>query len=490
MEPIHILALIAVYFAVLIVVSYFTGREDSNEAFFKANKSSPWFVVAFGMIGASLSGVTFISVPGDVGSNMFGYMQVVFGYLLGYMVIAFVLMPIYYRMNLTSIYEYLGDRFGVYSHKTGASFFFISRVLGASFRLFLVASVLHEFVFKHWDFPFPFTVLISVLLIMIYTFKGGVKTVVWTDTIQTLFMLVALVVTIILVYKAMGWGFGDFIGSDAIKKYDRIFFFDDFMAKNHFLKQFLGGMFIAICMTGLDQDMMQKNLTCKSLRDAQKNMVTFSVILIFVNFVFLLLGALLFTYAEAHQIAIPIVDGATKTDLLYPEIALKSDLGITVAIFFVLGLIAAAYSSADSALTALTTSFCVDFLQIGKKPEGSQKNIRKKVHVAMAALLVVVIIMFYYVLDQSVISGLLTVAGYTYGPLLGLFAFGIFTKYPVTDRLTPLVAIASVALTYGITKIPSEFLGGYQFGYELLIVNGLFTFLGLILIRGKQHQHA
>ena len=487
MQPFHVLVLIALYFGVLIFVSYLTGKEDSNDSFFRANKSSPWFLVAFGMIGASLSGVTFISVPGDVGNGMFSYMQVVLGYLLGYMVIAFVLMPIYYRLNVTSIYEYLGNRFGIASHKTGAAFFFISRVLGAAFRLFLVASVLHEYVFKHWDFPFPITVFISVLLILIYTFKGGVKTVVWTDTIQTLLMLIALVVTIVLIYKEMGWGLGDFLGSEAIKAYDKVFFFEDILAKNHFMKQFFGGMFIAICMTGLDQDMMQKNLTCKSLKDAQKNMVSFSIILTFVNFVFLLLGALLFVFAETKGINIPVVDGVVKTDLLYPEIALRSNLGVPVAIFFTLGLIAAAYSSADSALTSLTTSFCIDFLNIEKRQVNTQKRTRKKVHIAMSALMVLVIICFYYVLDQSVISGLLTVAGYTYGPLLGLFAFGILTPFDLKDKLVPYIAIAAVFLSYLIANIPSEYIGGYKFGYELLIVNGLITFGGLILIRRKQH---
>jgi Na+/proline symporter len=485
MQPIHVLLLIIIYFGILMFVSYLTGKEDSNESFFKGNKSSPWFLVAFGMIGASLSGVTFISVPGDVGGNMFGYMQVVFGYLLGYMVIAFVLMPVYYRLNVTSIYEYLGDRFGVVSHKTGAAFFFVSRVLGSAFRLFLVASVLHEFVFKHWHFPFPVTVIISVLLILAYTFKGGIKTVVWTDTIQTLLMLIALVVTIVLIYQQMDWGLGDFIGSEAIKQYDKIFFFDNILAKNHFVKQFIGGMFIAICMTGLDQDMMQKNLTCKSLKDAQKNMVTFSIVLVFVNFIFLLLGALLFVYASTKGIEIPIIDGVVKTDLLYPEIALHSDLGLPVAIFFILGLIAAAYSSADSALTALTTSFCIDFLNIEKSEISTQKNTRKKVHVSMSVLMILVIICFYYILNQSVISGILTVAGYTYGPLLGLFSFGILTKFEINDKLVPYVAVASVAICYIIANIPSDFLGGYKFGYELLVVNGLLTFLGLILIRRK-----
>jgi SSS family transporter len=485
MQPIHVLLLIAIYFGILIFISYLTGKDDSNASFFKANKSSPWFLVAFGMIGASLSGVTFISVPGDVGSNMFGYMQVVLGYLLGYMVIAFVLMPVYYRLNVTSIYEYLGDRFGIISHKTGAAFFFISRVLGSAFRLFLVASVLHEFVFKQWHFPFPFTVIISVLLILAYTFKGGIKTVVWTDTIQTLLMLIALVVTIVLIYHKMGWGLGDFIGSEAIQNYDKIFFFDDILAKNHFIKQFLGGMFIAICMTGLDQDMMQKNLTCKSLKDAQKNMVSFSIVLVFVNFIFLILGALLFVYAASKGIEVPVVDGVAKTDLLYPEIALNSGLGLPVALFFMLGLIAAAFSSADSTLTSLTTSFCIDFLNIEKRALNTQKATRKKVHISISILMIFVIICFYYVLNQNVISGILTVAGYTYGPLLGLFAFGILTKHNINDKWVPYVALASVAVSYIIANLPSDYFGGYKFGYELLVVNGLLTFLGLILIRRK-----
>ncbi|HMR15957.1 MAG TPA: sodium:solute symporter [Mariniflexile sp.] len=485
MQPIHVLLLIAIYFGILIFISYLTGKDDSNASFFKANKSSPWFLVAFGMIGASLSGVTFISVPGDVGSNMFGYMQVVLGYLLGYMVIAFVLMPVYYRLNVTSIYEYLGDRFGIISHKTGAAFFFISRVLGSAFRLFLVASVLHEFVFKQWHFPFPFTVIISVLLILAYTFKGGIKTVVWTDTIQTLLMLIALVVTIVLIYHEMGWGLGDFIGSEAIKNYDKIFFFDDILAKNHFIKQFLGGMFIAICMTGLDQDMMQKNLTCKSLKDAQKNMVSFSIVLVFVNFIFLILGALLFVYAASKGIEVPVVDGVAKTDLLYPEIALNSGLGLPVALFFMLGLIAAAFSSADSTLTSLTTSFCIDFLNIEKRALNTQKATRKKVHISISILMIFVIICFYYVLNQNVISGILTVAGYTYGPLLGLFAFGILTKHNINDKWVPYVALTSVAVSYVIANVPSDYFGGYKFGYELLVVNGLLTFLGLILIRRK-----
>ncbi|MGB5429298.1 sodium:solute symporter [Eudoraea sp.] len=481
----HILLLIGGYFFLLLLISYFTGKNDSNADFFKAGKQSPWYLVAFGMIGASLSGVTFISVPGWVESSQFSYMQVVFGYLVGYFVVAFILMPIYYRLNVISIYEYLKERFGIVSYKVGALSFFISRVLGASFRLFLVAIVLQQFVFDAWNVPFELTVVLSILLIWIYTFRGGIKTIVWTDTLQTLFMLLSVGLSIYFINSKLGWSFTEFINSEELKEYSKVLFTDDFYAKNHFIKSFIGGMFITICMTGLDQDMMQKNLTCRNLKDAQKNMVSFSLILVVVNFVFLLLGALLFIYADKFQIATPLMDGEPKSDLLFPEIALNSGLGVTVAITFMLGLIAAAYSSADSALTSLTTSFCVDFLGIEQKPKNDQKIIRKKTHVMMSLLLILVVILFKYVLDRNVIDGLLTVATYTYGPLLGLFAFGIFTAYKVQDNYVWIVAITSVLLVIGIANIPPAYLGGYTVGYELLPVNGLFTFIGLYFIRRK-----
>ncbi len=482
----HILLLIGAYFLLLLLISYFTGKNDSNADFFKAGKKSPWYLVAFGMVGTSLSGVTFISVPGWVEGAQFGYMQVVFGYLVGYFVIAYVLMPIYYRFNVTSIYEYLEQRFGIVSYKTGAFFFFISRVLGASFRLFLVAIVLQQFVFDAWGVPFEVTVVLSIVLIWIYTFKGGIRTIVWTDTLQTLFMLLAVGLSIYFITDKLSWSMGDFFASDELKAYQRIIFMDDFLARNHFIKSFIGGLFIAICMTGLDQDMMQKNLTCKSLKDAQKNMISFSIVLVFVNFIFLLLGALLFIYAAKFNIVTPLMDGSAKTDLLFPEIALNSGLGLTVAITFMLGLIAAAYSSADSALTALTTSFCIDFMNIEKRPATSQKKLRKQVHIGMSLLLVVVIIIFKYVLNRNAIDGLLTVATYTYGPLLGLFAFGIFTKHSIKDKYAWLIALIAVILIYGIAQIPSDYLGGYVVGYELLPLNGLLTFIGLWLIRNKK----
>jgi len=485
MTATQILLLIAAYFGLLILISYFTGKEDSNDAFFKANKSAPWYLVAFGMIGASLSGVTFISVPGWVAGSQFSYMQVVFGYLAGYLVIAFVLMPIYYKLNVTSIYQYLENRFGTISYKTGAFFFFISRVLGAAFRLYLIAIVLQKFVFDAYGIPFVVTVSISILLIWLYTFKGGIKTIIWTDTLQTLFMLSALIVAVYLITDKLNWSFTDFLASEELTRYNKIMFTDSILAKSHFIKSFLGGMFIAICMTGLDQDMMQKNLSCKTLKDAQKNMLSFATVLIAVNFVFLLLGALLFIYAEKYNISIPTLDGKTKTDLLFPEIALNGGLSISLAIFFLLGLIAAAYSSADSALTALTTSFCVDFLGIEKREEQDRKSLRKRVHVLMSILLIVVIVIFKYVLDSNVIDNLLKVAGYTYGPLLGLFAFGIFTKRSIKDHLSWLVALVALSLSFIIGNIPSENLGGYVIGYELLIINGILTFIGLWFISEK-----
>ncbi len=486
MRPSHILLLIGGYFLLLLIISYFTGKNDSNTDFFRAGKQSPWYLVAFGMIGASLSGVTFISVPGWVESSEFSYMQVVFGYLAGYFVIAFILMPIYYRLNVTSIYEYLQGRFGFVSYKVGALSFFISRVLGASFRLFLVAIVLQQFVFDAWGVPFELTVVLSILLIWIYTFRGGIKTIVWTDTLQTLFMLLSVILCIYFITDRLDWSFSEYLASEELKSYNRIFFLDDFSEKNHFVKSFLGGMFITICMTGLDQDMMQKNLTCRNLKEAQKNMISFSIVLIGVNFVFLLLGALLFIYAHAMNIGIPVMDGSPKSDLLFPEIALNSGLGITVAVTFTLGLIAAAYSSADSALTSLTTSFCVDFLDIGNKPEQRRKRIRKRTHVWMSVLLIAVVIIFKYVLDRNVIDGLLTVATYTYGPLLGLFAFGIFTKYEIRDKYVWLIALVAVLLIIGLANIPENLLGGYSIGYELLPINGLITFIGLYLIRKRR----
>lgn len=481
----HILLLTLIYFVFLVIIARITGKNDSNADFFKAGKQSPWYLVAFGMIGASLSGVTFISVPGWVEASEFSYFQVCLGYIAGYVVVAFLLLPVYYRLNLTSIYEYLQQRFGNVSHKTGAFFFFVSRVLGAAFRMYLMAIVLQQFVFEQWGIPFEMTVVLSIVLIWVYTNKGGIKTIVWTDTLQTLFMVCAVILSIYMITEALGWSFAEFLNSDELKQYSTVFQTESILDKDHFLKSFFGGMFITICMTGLDQDMMQKNLTCKTLKDAQKNMLWFSLVLTLVTFLFLLLGALLFIYAERFGVKLPLLDGNPKTDLLFPEIALNSGLGKVLGSVFILGLIAAAYSSADSALTSLTTSFCVDILDLKDHSESEKKHIRKKTHIGMSILLILVIIAFKYLLNSNVIDSLLTVAGYTYGPLLGLFAFGIFTNYKVKDQWVWCVALASVALSYTLGETPTEFLGGYVIGYELLPLNGLLTFLGLVLIRRK-----
>lgn len=479
MQPLHILLLIAAYFGILLLISYFTGKQAGNDAFFKANRQSPWYIVAFGMIGASLSGVTFISVPGAVEKIGFGYFQVVLGYIIGYFVIGSVLLPLYYKLNLTSIYTYLDERFGNYAYKTGASFFLISRITGASFRLFLVANVLQTIMFDAMGVPFWVTVIITILLIWLYTFKSGIKTIVWTDTLQTLFMLIALGVAIYYISDGLAIEEGNLFGYVMDSNLSQIFFFDDYKSANYFWKQFLSGIFIAIVMTGLDQDMMQKNLTCKSLKDAQKNVFWFTIVLTIVNFIFLGLGLLLTQYASINGID-------AHKDQLFPVIATQSNLGIGIAVFFILGLIAAAYSSADSALTSLTTSFSIDIIDIEKKYSAiDQVKVRKKIHILFSFVLVLVIIIFKYVIkDASVITKLFVFAGYTYGPLLGLYAFGLFTTLKVKDKLVPIVAILAPVLSYFISD-NSAIWFGFEFGFFILILNGFLTFFGLILIRRK-----
>ena len=486
MTPLLLAVIIASYFLVLIGISYLTGKNDSNTTFFTANKKSPWYVVAFGMIGASLSGVTFISVPGWVQSTQFSYLQIVFGYLLGYFVIAYLLIPLYYKLKITSIYEYLLQRFGKTSHRTGAFFFLISRILIASFRLFLVASVLQYFILDAWHVPFELTVVISVLFIWLYTFKSGIKTIVWTDTIQSFFMLFAVGAAIFILLHKLDFSFTEFMQSSTYKNYSKTIFTGDFNDKKHWLKSILGGMFIAIAMTGLDQDNMQKNLTCKNIKESQKNVISLGFILILINFIFLFLGILLFAYAEKFGVSIPEVDGKIKTDLLFPEIALNQGLGIGFGILFILGLIAAAYSSADSALTSLTTSFCIDFLDIEKKKISKQKSIRKRVHIAFSLILILVIISFQHLIKGNVINSLLQVSSFTYGPLLGIFAFGIFTKYQIKDPFVWVIAILSVVFTYLLNQNSALWFNGFIFGYEILIINGLFTFIGLFIIRKKE----
>lgn len=477
-NPYLILVIIVAYFGLLLLISHLTSRGANNDAFFTGNKQSPWFVVAFGMIGTSLSGVTFISIPGWVGSSSFSYMQMVLGYLLGYAVVALILMPMYYRLNLTSIYAYLGERFGPQSHKTGAAFFLISRIIGASFRLYLVA-IVFELIFQKLELNIPFavTVLLTVGLIWLYTFRGGIKTIIWTDTLQTLFMLSAVGITIYIIATDLNLEAAGLLETVQNSDYSRWFFFDDWNSPQHFVKQFLAGAFITIVMTGLDQDMMQKNLSCKNIREAQINMFSFSGILVFVNLLFLTLGALLFIYSESIGLAIP-----NQTDYLYPNIALDGHLGMAVGVLFILGLIASAYSSADSALTALTTSFCVDILEVEKEVALRQENMRKWVHIGMSVTLVMVILIFRLINDESVIKSLFTVAGYTYGPLLGLYTFGLFTRRRLRDRWVPVICILSPLLSYVLSSNSEVWFNGFQFGFFILIANGALMLVGLFSI--------
>jgi len=486
-----ILVIVIGYFLLLLGISFFTGKSASNQDFFIAGRQSPWYLVAFGMIGASLSGVTFISIPGWVNDSQFSYMQMVLGYLIGYTVIATILMPMYYRLKLTSIYTYLEQRFGPVSYKTGASFFILSRVIGASFRLYLVAIVLQRFVMDTYGIPFWITVLLTIMLIWIYTFRGGIKTIVWTDTLQTFCMLAAVILTVVVIANRLNYSLPELVESVQNSSYSQIFFFEGgWSDSKNFFKQLLGGASIAIVMTGLDQDMMQKNLSCKNIGDAQKNMFWFSIVLVFANLLFLTLGALLYIYTNQVGIEIPtkIVNGVAKmdTDLLYPMIALRH-LGPAVGVVFILGLIAAAYSSADSALTALTTSFCVDILGFDTD-ETAEESVRKEqqrkrflVHIGFSVLLFFVILVFYLVNNEAVIKQIFTVAGYTYGPLLGLYLFGFFIDREVTDRLTPAICIASPILTFFINLYSEQLFFGYKFGFELLIINGLITFIGLFI---------
>ncbi len=431
------------------------------------------------MIGASLSGVTFMSVPGWVGTTQFSYMMVVFGYLFGYFVIATVLMPLYYKLNLTSIYSYLETRFGFWSYKTGSFYFLLSRTIGASFRMFLVVNVLQIFVFDAWNIPFSMTVLIFIILILLYTFKGGIKTIIWTDTVQTTFMLLSLVLSIFLIIREMGTDFSTMFQTVIDSNYSKMVY-TDWQDKRFILKQLLSGAFIAIVMTGLDQEMMQKNLSCRSLKDAQKNMFSFSISLVFANFLFLFLGAILYIFATYEGITLP-----ERSDDLFPVIAINH-LGPLAGIVFLIGLISAAYPSADGALTSLTTSFSIDFLGMNKKSDWSEKKkekIRYTVHIGFALLLLMVIILFRTINNQAVIDKLFTVAGYTYGPLLGLYAFGMFTRFQVKDRYVPVVAILSPVICYFISDYSTVLFNGYKFGFELLILNGMITFVGLLIVR-------
>ena len=470
--------ILAIYFALLLVISYYTSKGADTNAFFTANRQSPWWLVAFGMIGTSISGLTFISVPGAVGKTSFTYFQLILGHSFGYLTIALVLMPLYYRMNLISIYGYLEKRFGFWSYKTGSAFFLLSRTIGSAARLYLAVNVLQIAIFAPIGVPFVVTVFISIALIWLYTHRGGVQTIIWTDTLQTLFLLIALFITIYLVGQQMNMGLGDMIQTISDSKYSHMFEWD-WKNPHFFGKDFLAGVFIAIVMTGLDQDLMQKNLTCKSIGEAQKNMFWFYWVLLFINILFLSLGALLYIYAQANQITIP-----AKTDELYPMLALGGQFGTLAAVTFLLGIIAASYASSDSALTALTTSFCIDFLSIEKFKEEKRTKIKHRVHLGFSLLFFVVIGLFHVFNNQELIAAVFNLAGYTYGPLLGLFSFGLFTKLQVRDKLVPIICVGSPVITFILETQSQSLFGG--FGFAKLILNGSICFLLLWLIREKK----
>ena len=483
-----ILVVFIVYTLLLFFVAHLTSRKSSNNAFFTGNRKSPWFVVAYGMIGASLSGVTFMSVPGGVYSGQFTYFGIVLGYIIGYAVIALVLLPLYYKLNLTSIYSYLGMKFGKSSEKTGALFFIISRLIGSAIRMYLVVFVLYEFVFKAWGVPFWVPAVIFITLILIYTFKGGIKTVVWTDTLQTTFLLLAAAMTVVIILKTLNISFTDLMSISSERGYTKLFE-TEWSHSKFFVKQILSGAFITITMTGLDQDMMQKNLSCKTLRDAQKNVMTSSFFFVLVNLLFMSLGAALIYYAQETGLQFPTNEsGVVVNDKIFPTVAFS--LNKLTSIVFIIGLIAAGYSSADGTLTALTTTFCFDFLHFDKNDKISEEQkirYRKYIHIGFALLYLLVIIMFRPFHNESLIDKIFEIAGYTYGPLLGLYTFGLFVKNRKTnDKFVPIVAISSPIISYVLNLYSKNIFFGYQFGFEILIVNGLLTFIGLMLISKKE----
>ena len=469
-----ILSIIAIYFGILLLIAWITGRKStSNDAFFLGNRKSPWYIVSIGMIGTSLSGVTFVSVPGMVRSIDMTYMQTVFGFFFGYILIAKVLLPLYYKLKLTSIYSYLGDRIGKRSYKTGASFFLLSKIVGAAARLYLVVLILQHYVFSTWNIPFWVTVIISIFLVWLYTYRSGIKTIIWTDTLQALCLVAMLVVIIWKVKDAMELDMGGMVQTLTENPHFRIFEFNDWHSTQHFVKQFFSGIFITIVMTGLDQDMMQKNLSCKSLKDAQKNMYTYGFAFTPVNFLFLALGVLLLSLASQKNIELP----ALNDDIL-PMFCTSGILGPSILIFFTIGIIAAAFSSADSALTALTTSFCVDILGVEKEEANKAKRTRLMVHLLISALFAIIILIFKAVNSRSVIDAIYMIASYTYGPLLGLFVFGLFTKKQPRDKYVPYICILSPLICFATDYLVKQHTG-YAFGYEMLMLNGAITFFGL-----------
>ncbi|HCR54576.1 MAG TPA: sodium:solute symporter, partial [Cytophagales bacterium] len=458
MSPSLVLFILLTYFAILIAISVVTSKGATSDTFFTANRQSPWYLVAYGMIGASLSGVTFISVPANVGNTAFSYFQVVLGYVLGYWVIIGVLMPLYYRLNLISIYSYLEDRFDRVSYKTGSFFFLLSRSMGSSLRLFLAASVLQLFLFDAWDIPFVVTVAITIFFIWIYTFKGGIKTIVWTDTFQTTFLILAVVISVVLIAQRLDLSFVGLLTRVFESDYSQIFFFDDPKSTLFFPKQFFGGAFIAITMTGMDQDLMQKNLTCRNLGDAQKNMFWLSSTLVVVNLLFLILGALLYIYSTEFSIPLP-----TISDELFPMLAFN-EFGLLAAVLFLLGITASTYASSDSALAALTTSFCIDFLDFKNKPEVVKQKQKNMVHVGFSVLFLIIILIFKEINERSLIDAVLMIAGYTYGPLLGLFAFGVFSKRKVKGNWVPIVCLLSPIICYLLVLNAPTWFNGYKVG--------------------------
>ncbi|MBE6347062.1 MAG: sodium:solute symporter [Lentimicrobiaceae bacterium] len=482
-----ILIVFVAYTLLILLVAHLSSRKSNNNAFFTGNRKSPWFVVAYGMIGASLSGVTFMSVPGGVYSGQFTYFGIVLGYIIGYAVIAFLLLPLYYKLNLTSIYSYLEIKFGKSSEKTGALLFIISRLIGSAIRMYLVVFVLYEFVFKAWGIPFWIPALIFILLILVYTFKGGIKAVVWTDTLQTTFLLLAAVMTVIIILKTLNISFGELMSISTERGYTKLFE-TDWSHSKFFVKQILSGAFITITMTGLDQDMMQKNLTCKSLKDAQKNVMTSSFFFVLVNVLFMSLGAALIYYVQEVGLQLPVNEsGVVVNDKIFPTVAFS--LNKITAIVFMLGLIAAGYSSADGTLTALTTTFCFDFLHFDKNDKITEEQkikYRKMIHIGFAFLYLLVIIMFRPFHNESLIDKIFEIAGYTYGPLLGLYSFGLFVKNrKPNDKYVPIIAIASPIISYLLNLYSQDLFWGYQFGFEILIVNGLLTFTALLFISKK-----
>lgn len=463
------------YFAVLLLVSRLTAKQSTNDTFYRGNRQSPWYLVAFGMIGASISGVTFVSVPGMVNTIGMTYLQTCLGFVLGYVAVAFVLLPIYYRLNLTTIYSYLQQRLGTRSYKTGAWFFLLSKMSGAAVKFYVVCMILQRFVLDALGIPFVITVLVLVALIWLYTRRGGIKTLVWTDTFQTFCMFMAFIFIIINVMSMLNLSVNEVVTTIIQDERSRVFVFDDWVSKQNFWKLFISGIFIVVVMTGLDQDMMQKNLTCKTLREAQKDMCTYGLAFVPANLLFLCLGVLLSMLAQQEGIALP-----SSGDELLPMFAATGKMGNMVVVLFTIGIVAASFSSADSALTALTTTYCVDI-----KEKADDETLRHRVHAGMSVVFIIFILLFRTFNSTNLIDAIYILVSYTYGPLLGLFAFGLFTKYQVTDRWVPYFAILSPILCYALNALAQQ-LWGYHFGYELLMLNGALTFAGLYVTRKKE----